>query len=503
MDRHSLSALNKQICRIEEKLSAVYRQKVENLCEEKKKALQALEKPAPVLQPTDDLNKDLSSKIESKKTNIGKLDSALFSVLQAAKLASDTVTSCKKASNQISSFRTQLLALEEDYKRLELPIPFKKIIDVRIDTNEIDSLSEQAIKEKETNQLLADEIPLKRQKMTEELEVLTSRLNEPSRLYEKYLKELEDWEINRREIIGAPDRPDTLNFYEHELENLKGLPGTLAELKGRRLQKSLVIFEKLRGLASNLKDLYVAVQKFINNDELAKTLEISLDVSIEERGFAEDFLERIHQNKKGILFRGGDGKISNLVGNFDFNDSTNIKEFLTEIDDLLTGIPDLAGLVKCDVSELYDLIFSLEFLEPTYLLRLFGKRIEQLSPGQRGSLLLVFYLLVDKDQRPLIIDQPEGNLDGQYIYRTLVAAIRRAKQNRQIIIATHNSNLAVCCDSEQIIHATIDRGNSNAVQYVTGALENPELKQVVVDKLEGTPPAFQNRKDKFSFGMPS
>ena len=162
---------------------------------------------------------------------------------------------------------------------------------------------------------------------------------------------------------------------------------------------------------------------------------------------------------------------------------------------------DVEEVVKGQVTDLYNYIFSLDYLKPTYQLKLFGKGIEQLSPGERGHLLLVFYLLVDKDDRPLIIDQPEGNLDGQSIYETLVLAIKRAKKSRQIIIVTHNPNLAVVCDSEQFIHASIDRKDGQAVKYSSGALEESDVKKVVIDKLEGTPPAFDNRKSKYSFGV--
>ena len=97
------------------------------------------------------------------------------------------------------------------------------------------------------------------------------------------------------------------------------------------------------------------------------------------------------------------------------------------------------------------LIFELEYLKPKYFLQLNGKSLEQLSPGERGILLLVFYLMIDKDERPLILDQPEENLDNQTIYRVLVRCIKKAKEKRQIFLVTHNPNLAVVCDAEQII----------------------------------------------------
>jgi predicted ATPase len=127
-----------------------------------------------------------------------------------------------------------------------------------------------------------------------------------------------------------------------------------------------------------------------------------------------------------------------------------------------------------------------------------GAHIEQLSPGQRGSLLLIFYLLVDKGSVPIILDQPEENLDNETIVSLLVPVLCKAKQNRQILMVTHNPNLAVVCDAEQIIHCDFDRKNNSKISYVTGAIENATINQKVVDVLEGTMPAFNNRKEKYS-----
>ena len=70
-------------------------------------------------------------------------------------------------------------------------------------------------------------------------------------------------------------------------------------------------------------------------------------------------------------------------------------------------------------------------------------------------------------------------------------------QEQQIFLVTHNPNLAVVCDAEQIIVASIDKMNKNTVSYHSGAIENPETNQKVVDILEGTKPAFENRENKY------
>lgn len=96
------------------------------------------------------------------------------------------------------------------------------------------------------------------------------------------------------------------------------------------------------------------------------------------------------------------------------------------------------------------------------------------------------------------MDQPEENLDNQSVYELLVKYIKKAKKRRQIIIVTHNPNLAVVCDAEQIIYAKIDKTNKNAVSYKSGSIENPEINKKIVDVLEGTMPAFSNREAKYA-----
>ncbi len=98
---------------------------------------------------------------------------------------------------------------------------------------------------------------------------------------------------------------------------------------------------------------------------------------------------------------------------------------------------------------------------------------------------------------PLIIDQPEENLDNQTIATMLVPAIKYAKEHRQIIMVTHNPNLAVVCDAEQIIHSRLDKVDGNRVVYTTGGIEDPTIVQLIVDVLEGTKPAFDLRDAKY------
>lgn len=152
------------------------------------------------------------------------------------------------------------------------------------------------------------------------------------------------------------------------------------------------------------------------------------------------------------------------------------------------------------VEEVFDLLYGLEYIHPRYILRWEGKDLAMLSPGERGTLLLVFYLLIDKGDMPLLIDQPEGNLDNHTVAKVLVDCIREARKRRQVFIVTHNPNLAVVCDADQIVHASMDKMNGNAITYTCGALENPNMSLHVTDVLEGTRWAFDMRGAKYEVG---
>jgi hypothetical protein len=79
----------------------------------------------------------------------------------------------------------------------------------------------------------------------------------------------------------------------------------------------------------------------------------------------------------------------------------------------------------------------------------------------------------------------------------LIPVIWAVKKRRQIIMVTHNPNIAVVCDAEQVIHASIDRAHGNRITYTSGSIEDTVINKHVLDVLEGTRPAFDNRGGKY------
>jgi energy-coupling factor transporter ATP-binding protein EcfA2 len=142
-------------------------------------------------------------------------------------------------------------------------------------------------------------------------------------------------------------------------------------------------------------------------------------------------------------------------------------------------------------------LFSTDHISVRYEILYDGIDIRKLSPGTRGIVLLLLYLaLDDADDRPLIIDQPEENLDPKSVFDELVSLFIAAKSKRQVIMVTHNANLVINSDADQIIVADASPSSDGGLpsfNYVAGGLEDAGIRKAVCDILEGGEKAFRER----------
>lgn len=119
------------------------------------------------------------------------------------------------------------------------------------------------------------------------------------------------------------------------------------------------------------------------------------------------------------------------------------------------------------------------------------KSIAKLSLGQQQSILLAI-LIHSESTNPLLIDQPEDNLDSEFIYKTIVTNLRKIKERRQVIIVTHNANIAVLGDAELII--PLKSTNIKSQVIFRGSIDKTEIRELCCDILEGGQRAFHNRQ---------
>lgn len=150
-------------------------------------------------------------------------------------------------------------------------------------------------------------------------------------------------------------------------------------------------------------------------------------------------------------------------------------------------------------------LFATDHITVRYEIGYDGVDIRKLSPGTRGIVLLLLYLaLDDQDERPLIIDQPEENLDPKSVNDELVPLFIEAKKRRQVIMVTHNANLVVNTDADQIIIAEAGPhalGGLPPITYHGAGLDDRDIRAEVCEILEGGEPAFQDRARRLRVKM--
>jgi hypothetical protein len=355
-------------------------------------------------------------------------------------------------------------------------------------------------------------LPFQLNIIQEEIKNTQKELSEPFRLYQKYLEDTENWSLREKEITGNKEIEDTLEYFKEKIRIVKtDIPDLLSAKKISILKIVEEIFNSKLEIIDLYKNAYNPVMSLIvDNKSIMDDYSMEFAASLTMNAFPTSFFSFINQGSKGTFCGKNEGytQLLNTIENASFNSFSDLIKFIDElIDKLKFDSRDnktreerhLSEQLRKDInsSQFYNFLYGLDYLNTIYQLRLAGKDLTELSPGERGALLLIFYLLLDKSNDPLIIDQPEENLDNESVYNILVKFIKIAKDRRQVIIVTHNPNLAVVCDSEQIIKVNIEKENKNRFSYISGSIENEVINNEIVKILEGTKPAFKNRKLKY------
>ncbi len=515
--RKELASTNAAIVRIEEQLQPIELKKLTDLLLLKGKQIEEHDKlkPMEVAAPTEEMSPDQKQAADGLAAASQQAEAARK---RGQEIAGET-TELAKRQKAIGNIREQLRLLQrafdqaektvsDDLKLLGFAWPDLAVIDIKT------AVLDEKATELSTKQ---GELKIESEKLAEDLTTFTAtqqgftaKLNAPQQLYETYQRQLAEWNTKRDELIGSTTEPETKVGLETRIEQIKELPQQLKELEARRLQLSGEIFDTLDAQRRARAELFKPVQDLIQENVLIREdyrLQFQATLAASADAIADQLFTLIKQTSGD--FRGQDEALSTirrLFDGYDLNTKDGVLAFITSLQEKVLAAAKASGsdagifsLLKKGQSAaaVYDLIFGLNFLEPRYSLLFQDTQIEQLSPGQRGALLLIFYLLVDKGKTPIILDQPEENLDNETVFRLLVPVLSEAKKQRQIIMVTHNPNLAVVCDAEQIIHARFDRALDSSIHYESGAIENTGLNEVVVTVLEGTKPAFENRYGKY------
>jgi ABC-type lipoprotein export system ATPase subunit/uncharacterized protein YfkK (UPF0435 family)/predicted metal-dependent phosphoesterase TrpH len=516
--RKDLASINASIVRAEEQLQPLEIKKLTDLLLLKNKQIEEHEKlkPSEISPPAEELGTE-------QRLTADKLAAATKSteeLKQRVRANAAENTEMAKKQKAIANLQERLRLLQRAFDQAQQEsVDDLNMLEIKWPDLACLSLTKGALDEKLAH-IAARQIELKSEQSELDAELislgisqksLSANLNAPQQLYETHQSQLTHWTKKNAELIGTSTEPESKTGLETRINQIKGLPKQLDDLEATRLSLTGEIFETLDAQRTAREVFFRPVQDLIHANELIREdykLQFQATLAASADAISELLFNLIKQNSSE--FRGLDdafSKIRNLTDTHDLNTKNGALAFVAElhkkvIDAAKSGDSTPVGIFSVikkgqSAVSVYDLIFGLNFLEPRYSLLFQDTQIEQLSPGQRGALLLIFYLLVDKGKIPIILDQPEENLDNETVFRLLVPVLSEAKKKRQIIMVTHNPNLAVVCDAEQIIYAKFDRAANSSITYKSGSIENSTLNEAVVTVLEGTKPAFDNRSGKY------
>lgn len=318
---------------------------------------------------------------------------------------------------------------------------------------------------------------------------LNSQKTQTEREIEKKQKEILGFASEEKKhatlIREETEMAKKIKELEEKLKEIEGLKKDLRELEEQRKKQ---YFDLVSGLFA-LKAFY---KQIIDCFSEGKT-EILADIAFSSRVYfdkekfikdGEDVLDmrRIQEDTLGQLAE----QMEAVFEKEEFSEEI-VTSFIERESDLVKYLKPVRG----DLLLFYEWFWGNYFSLSTDI---FFNRIplRRLSIGQRGTVLLK--LLLAEGDATLIVDQPEENLDNRFVYETLVQAFREAKKKRQIMIATHNANLVVNTDAEQVIVAEYKDGR---ITYSSGEIEDPETRQEITSILEGGEEAFLKREQKY------
>lgn len=304
----------------------------------------------------------------------------------------------------------------------------------------------------------------------------------------------------------------TLRRIEDEHALAKGAPARRADLLTRRRNEYAEVFktfveeetaldnlygplrDQLKKSKGTLGKLAFTVERKVNLKAWVKKGEKLLDLRQASAFRGYGALEALAtQHLLDPWSTGGPEEVAEAMEKFR-------QDFYEELQKALREFKD-AEEKRSRIQEVAAWLFDTGHINVQYGITYEGTPIERLSPGTRGIVLLLMYLALDtQDRRPLLIDQPEENLDPHSVNSELVPHFRSAKQRRQVVMVTHNANLVVNTDADQVIIATSEQngaGGLPTINYTSGSIENPKIRKSVCELLEGGRRAFIERARRY------
>lgn len=451
------------------------------------------------------------------KTAITKLKDKSGFTEEENRLYEDIIKEKDKKEKEIIRLKS-LLENVNEFKVYLTELPASIAYDIQV---KVDEIKENIFENEEAIKLIDKIHETIDRGLRESLEKNISSEFEIIKTYDKKLKkskkELSDIEEKLKPYLIKFKNQDFLKTLQNALIEQSKLLVKISE-HGKNLKKHKENYQKIKSkileIYQSLYDCYISIvtilkeekYKIITNDIELKA-ELSFNIYNFEKQFSEILDKRLNLNEISSLW--------NEKNEFVFSTNSHIAEIQKTFNKLLDGNVILRSgqsIKDATIKLLNDYFFI------KYDLIHKNDTITQMSPGKRGLVLLQLIMHLSNAKHPILLDQPEDNLDNRTVFKELNDFVKKKKVERQIIMVTHNANLVVSTDAEEIIVANQDGqqvGRDNKefkFEYISGALENSfensseqgilyqkGIKEHVCEILEGGEEAFKKRQEKYAF----
>ncbi|GAA4790763.1 TrlF family AAA-like ATPase [Rothia endophytica] len=458
---------------------------------------------------TDTNQSDISNNVSSKISDISKTVSQIKEKIESKKKLKleyiHNISTSKERLTSMTAFAERLVKIENQVHKIntdyqEISDSSENIAYIEIKNEVINSLIEKTKKATDALEKKVYEINAE----MDELEIrLNTQENQLRMLDGERQAKIEDLNLleNRKDlIIGSKQQPGSIKEIEGRLLRLESIPGTLSKIEKDLINISSEIHHTIRQQSEFVKSLYQPAAEYIEGIPILSDIGLEFSTEIVSKNIWDTLLGLINKNKSSLF----EEWASEIYENLDVSDFNNINLVLRE---LITRINSFRGDGGGDsrdprdvfnrgtsLSDFLMTILNLDWLGVRFGITGHGLPLSHLSPGQRGLILTMFYLVVDLRNTPLLLDQPEENLDNETIASNLVPALHFASGRRQTIVVTHNANLAIVGDADQIIHCHSD---GQRFYIDSGCIAEFNIADTSINILEGTRTAFDNRRIKY------
>ena len=323
-----------------------------------------------------------------------------------------------------------------------------------------------------------------------------ARKREVQEKYERILRELQQSAVDGEEFIRL----------RREIERLQPLRQRQSQL--RRSENEHLT--RRRALLAEWEDLKAEEFRFLNKAavDVGQKLRDRVQVEVTSAGNREPLFELLRDEIGG--------RLSEAIQTLEHTQHLSLPQLVDAFRAGAEAIATTYGISSAQAGRLAkahdDVFMKIEELDltPTTAIQLntapTGKppnwqTLEELSKGQKATAVLLLLLL--ESDAPLVVDQPEDDLDNRFITEGIVPKMREEKRNRQFLFSTHNANIPVLGDAELILGLTAmgeaGEGNAQIAPEHMGSIDSQPIQELVKDLLEGGVDAFETRRLKYGF----